>query len=176
MNFDFEKLMAKVSGENTEDFSKRIISDSDKKYINFAIDQMFIGLSLLEWMKHVTLADAWRVSLDIVRDYVFSMIGQSYILDYMRRSVFDHRQQIVKKLTDSPHTNEYIQYPPEQFPELEKSANEKIKNAIDILQSCLSNPHSENQENQKINTDRQILQNPNERVSEREHDRERIRK
>ena len=177
MDFNFEQLMAKVSGENAKDFTKRVISDSDKKQIKFAFDQMFIGLSLLEWMKQgVTLADAWKVSFDKMRDFVFNISGEDYILDCLRVIVYEHRNQTTKMLSNSEHLNEYINYPVEQFPELENSANEKIKNAIDIIQNIVSNPHTENAGNQKINTDMQILQDVNERVSEREHDRERTRK
>lgn len=176
MNFDLEKLMAKVYGENTEDFFKRAVSDSDKRQINFAFEQMFVGLSLLEWMKHVTLETAWRTSLDIMRDYIFDLSGQGYILDYLHVAVFEHRKQVMKKLSDSVHTREYIQYPNDQFPELEKSANEKIKNAIDIIQNILSNPHTENAGNQKINTDAQTLQQLYSNEHEREPERERVRK
>jgi len=174
MNFDLEKLIAKVSGENTEDFSKSVISDSDQRQIKFALNQMFVGLSLLEWMKQVTLADAWHTSLDIMRDYIFSISGQSYVLDYLRGAVFEHRKQIIKKLSDSVHVREYIQYPKEQFPELEKSANEKIKGAVDIIQNILSNPHGENADKQKTDINEQILQNLCNHEREPEH--ERVRK
>jgi len=60
MNFELEKILAKVSGENAENFAERVISDSDKAQINFAFNQMFSGLSLLEWMQNVPLADAWK--------------------------------------------------------------------------------------------------------------------
>lgn len=176
MSLDFEKLMAKVSGENTKDFAKRIISNADKQQIKFAFDQMFVGLSLLEWMKKVTLGDAWRISLDKMRDYIFSINGEDYILDYLRVSVYEHRQQTMKMLSDSEHTNEYINYPVEQFPELEKSATAKIQNAVDIIKNFLSSPHSANAENKKENIDEQILQRLNEHNREKESERERVKK
>ena len=47
MSFDLDQVMAKVSGENTEDFAaKHIISDVDKAQVNFAFSEMFSGLSL----------------------------------------------------------------------------------------------------------------------------------
>jgi len=177
MDFNFEQLMAKVSGENAKDFTKRVISDSDKKQIKFAFDQMFIGLSLLEWMKQgVTLADAWKVSLDKMRDFVFNISGEDYILDYLRVSVYEHRNQTTKMLSNSEHLNEYINYPVEQFPQLEMSANEKIQNAIDIIKNVLSTPHSANVENKKENVDEQILQRLNEHSREKEYERERVKK
>ena len=131
MNFEFEKLMAKISGENTEKFSERVISETDKNQINFALDQMFRGMSLIEWMKPKnTLADAWRTSLDKMRDFIFSLPGQNYVIDYLHMAIFEHRQKMLKIVSDSLHANEYINYPVEQYPELEKSANEKITTSI----------------------------------------------
>jgi len=165
--------MAKVSGENIEKFSERIISDSDKTQIVFAVNQLFLGMSLLEWMKPKTsLADAWRASLDKIRDYVFSFNEQNYIIDYLRIAVFEHRQQALKTLESSLHMNEYINYPIEQYPELEKSANEKIKMAIDILKKVLSNLEPGKPENIQRTPDDRILQ----QQREYEHDRERTRK
>ena len=176
MNFEFEKLMAKVSGENTENFAKRVLSESDKHQIEFALNQMFVGLSLLEWMTRMTLKDAWRVSLDKMRDFVFSITGQNYVLEYLRTAVFEHRQKMQKLFTDSLYANEYIHYPTEQFPELKKSAYEKIQNAIDILKNILSNPNDTKPEKSSENIDMQILQRFNEREHNREHEHERVRK
>ena len=176
MNFEFEKLMAKVSGENTENFAKRVLSESDKHQIGFALNQMFVGLSLLEWMKHVTLANAWRASLDKMRDFVFSIDGQNYVLEYLRAAVFEHRQKMQKLFTDSLYANEYIHYPTEQFPELKKSAYEKIQNALEILKNILSNPNDTKTEKTPENIDVQILQRFNEREHNREHEHERVRK
>ena len=149
MNFDFEKLMAKVSGENVEDFSKRVISDSDKAQINFALDQMFQGLSLIEWMNKITLANAWRISLDKMRDYIFGLTGPEYIVDYLHIVVFEHRQKILKMIADSLHANEYINYPTSEYPKLKDTAEEKIKTAINILTDILSTPRGSNVENIK---------------------------
>lgn len=95
MNFEFEKLIAKISGENVENFSERVISDSDKAQINFGLNQMFQGLSLIEWMNKITLANAWRVSLDKMRDYIFKLNGPEYIVDYLHIVVFEHRKKIL---------------------------------------------------------------------------------
>lgn len=170
MNFEFEKLIAKISGENVENFSERVISDSDKAQINFALNQMFQGLSLIEWMNKITLANAWRVSLDKMRDYIFKLNGPEYIVDYLHIVVFEHRKKILKMISDSLHANEYINYPIERYSELEKSANEKIKTAVNILTDILSTPCDSNVKNEEKIENVRV----SEKTKERDHERERI--
>lgn len=43
MNFDTEKLLAKVAGENVENFANCVISDFARTQIDFAFNQMFQG-------------------------------------------------------------------------------------------------------------------------------------
>ena len=177
MNFELEKILAKVSGENAENFAKRVISDSDKAQINFAFNQMFSGLSLLEWMQNVPLADAWKKTLDKMRDFIFSIDEKNYIIDYLRVAIFDFKKQIMKMLTASVHAGEFMQYDSGQRPELEKTANERIQNGIDIIKNILSNPHDAKNENHKSNQNTQILEKLYNR--DREHEigeRERIKK
>jgi len=171
MDFETEKILAKVAGENTENFAERVIDNSTKAQINFAFEQMFTGLSVLEWGRGVTLGEAWNKALDKMRDFIFSIENKNYIVDYLRVAVFEHRKQVLKTMTSSMHVNEYIRSTPQQQSELEKSANEKIQNGIDIIKSVLAVPTAAVRE-QKGNNNELVFQN----IKEREHEKERTRK
>ena len=75
MNFDTEKLFAKVAGENVENFANCVMSDSAKAQINFAFNQIFQGLSFVEWMRQVPLMTAWDMALNKMYDFVFSFLA-----------------------------------------------------------------------------------------------------
>jgi len=179
MDFELEKIMAKVSGENVENFAVRVIGQHEKSQIDFALNQIFSGLSVLEWMKKMTLGDAWNRALDKMRDFIFSISEKNYIVDYLRVAVFEHRNQMLRTLSSSMHINEYIQYSSEQQPELEAGARRKIKNGIDIIQNLLSGAANpiQHTEQSKTDDDSLILQQCHERQNTKEHEREeRIRK
>ena len=73
MDFDIEKLLVKASGENVEHYMNAVISDTDKAQIEYAFDEIFSGLSLLHWIKKNTLSDSWKITLDDMRDFIFSI-------------------------------------------------------------------------------------------------------
>ena len=175
MDFELEQIFAKVSGENREIMAVHIISDTDKAQIDFAFNEIFSGLSLSEWMLKVTLDEAWKIALDKLRDFVFSINEQSYMVDYLRHAVFDFKKRTLRNLESSIHANEYIQCPADKYSELEESANTKIQNGIDILRNLLANPAYN--KNAKINTNTVIKDN---RIMQRNNtkgiERERIRK
>jgi len=112
-----------------------------------------------------------------MRDFIFSIDEKNYIIDYLRVAIFDFRKQIMKLLTSSVHAGEFMQYEPEQRAELEKTADERIQNGIDIIKNILSNPHDAKNENHKLNQNTHILEKLYSRDREREiGERERIKK
>lgn len=168
MDFEIEKLLAKVSGENVENFAAHVISDTDKKQINFAFEQMFNGISLLEWMKGGLLVDAWNVALDKVRDFIFGLEESSYIIDYLRVAVFDFRKHKSKDFHNSVHACEYF-HSDANVGILEKSAKEKIQNGIDIIMNIIASPKT-------CDVKQQTNENVNCIQKEREYENERTRK
>lgn len=151
MDFEIEKLLAKVSGENIENFAACVISDTDKKQIDFAFEEMFNGLSLLEWMRGGLLVDAWNVALDKMRDFIFGINETNYVVDYLRVAVFEFKKHKSKTFYNSIHVSEYFQSDANSEI-LEKAAREKIQDGVDIIMKFISipkQPHIEKQ-NQKI--------------------------
>lgn len=168
MDFEIEKLLAKVSGENVENFSACVMSDADKKQIDFAFEEMFNGLSLIEWMRGGLLVDAWNNALDKMRDFIFGIDETNYVVDYLRSAVFKFRRNKSKNFHNSVHACEYFQANANSDI-LEKAAREKIQNSIDIIMNIISIPKTCNAK-QKTN------QNIHEFQKEREHENTRTRK
>lgn len=180
MDFELEQIFEKVSGENLENRAQNIVSESDKAQIEFAFGEIFSGLSVLEWMNNIKLIDAWKIALDKLRDFIFSIQDQSYIVDYLRPAVFRFRRKQVKQtLQSSIHANEYMHYPKSEYPQIEESAKQKIQTGIDIIQSLLSSGYYQygakhvTQKNQSNTNDLLKLHS---REQERELERERTRK
>ena len=168
--------MAKVSGENVERYAERVIADSEKAQINFAFDEIFSGLSLLEWIQGATLGDAWKKSLDKLRDFIFSIDEQNFVMDYLHMAVFEFRNKTLKIMSQSIHINEKMQHSAEQSEKLKQSAEEKIQNGLDILKNILSVPHSDRTKKENTNINDLVLQKTMERQREREYERERVKK
>ncbi len=171
MNFDKEKLFAKISGENVEGFVKCVINDTSKAQIDFAFNQMFQGLSLLQWMQNVTLAEAWRSALDNMLSFVFSLPDKNYVIDYLHNAVFDFRKNTLKTMGASIHSNEYFKCPPQNQIELETEAKEKIKQGRDIIMNLVSNPDTCYVEKREFTNTMPVQQKTKER--EQEYERER---
>lgn len=172
MNFELEKIFAKVSGENVENFAERILTDSEKAQIKFAFNQIFSGLSTIEWMNNVTLKIAWTITLDKMRRFIFSLPEKNYVVDYLQVAVFEHRKHTLKILESSMHINEYIQIRDDERAELEKSANEKIQTGINIIKNLLSAPRDSMPTKENVNMNENILQMDR----QREYEHERTRK
>ncbi len=152
MDFETEKLLAKIAGENVENFAAHVISKADKEQIDFAFDQMFSGLSLLQWMHGGLLVDAWNVALDKMRDFIFSLEKSNYLVDYLRVAVFDFKKHKSKNFHNSVHASEYFQSDANSKI-LEKAAREKIQDGIDIIMKFISIPKQGRIEKQNQKTD-----------------------
>jgi len=165
MDFDVEKLLVKASGENVENYANTIVSDIDKAQIDFAFDEMFSGLSLLHWIKKNTLSDSWKITLDDMRDFMFSIKETGFVVDYLRKAIFAYRTKKLKALESSVHANEYC--PCEKNDILEKNAKEKIQNGIDIIMNIIHKPKQEKVLNQNLNQKFQIKQKEQEYIREK---------
>lgn len=169
MDFEIEKLLAKVSGKNVENFAACVISDADKEQINFAFEQMFDGLSLIQWMQGGLLIDAWNASLDKIRDFIFGLKESTYVVDYLRVAVFDFKRHKSKHFHDSVHGGEYFQSDAGKDI-LEKAAREKIQSGIDIIMSILPKEctvRQETKQKQNFQEFQKEYERENERVRER---------
>ncbi len=169
MDFEFEKIMAKISGANTELFAENVISIQDKNQINFALNQMFTGLSTLEWLSGGKLADAWNVALDKMRDFVFSIPDKNYVTDYLQIAVFEHRKITRRIIQDSVHAQEFLNCDETKRNELTTMAKQKIDEAIQIIKDILAKPNFVKTVTVRENNKMKIKQ------KEREHEYERER-
>lgn len=170
MNFDTEKLLAKVAGENVENFANCVISDFARTQIDFAFNQMFQGLSLLQWMENITLMNAWQNTLETMTEFVFSLPEKNCVADYLHVAVFDFKKNMLKTVKNSIHANEYFNCPVDKQNELKQSANEKVQQGIEIIKNLVSAP------GKCITEKTQNVEKNNFHEKTREYERERERK
>lgn len=133
MDFDFEKTLAMLSGQSAQDFEAVQISEADKTIINNAIEVLFTGISLQQWLTGVQLGQAWLKSFDILRDVVFSIPIENLATKYVRWATFEHIRKNKIKMTSVAHTNEYIKCPPEKRDAWNADAETKIQDGLDII-------------------------------------------
>lgn len=171
MNVELEKMFMKLSGQNADDLAANVISRDDKIQIKIAFDEMFSGLSLLEWMQNNTLANAWNIAMNKLCQYIFSIPGQGLIMEYLHQAAFDFKKQTLRNLQSSLHANEFIQYPATEFPKLEKMANNKIDTGVNIIKSLLAKSTYVKDVKYKANTT--TKENDLQLVKEKEYERER---
>ena len=133
MDFDFEKTLAMLSGQSAQDFDAIQISEADKTIINNAIEVLFTGISLQQWLTGVQLGQAWTNAFDILRDIVFSIPIENHATKYVRFATFEHIRKNKIKMTSVAHTNEYIKCPPEKRDAWNADAESKIQDGLDII-------------------------------------------
>lgn len=133
MDFDFEKTLAMLSGQSAQDFDAVQITDADKTIINNAIEVLFTGISLQQWLTGLQLGAAWTKSFDILRDIVFAIPVENLATKYVRFATFEHIRKMKIKMTSAAHTNEYIKCPPEKRDAWNADAETKIQNGTEII-------------------------------------------
>jgi len=138
MDVDLEKIMAMVDGQNVENFSTKLVTQKDKEAIDEALELIFSGMSLQEWLNNVVLKDAWHMALDKMRDMIFSLYDQkSTIVEYLHYALFEHRKKTFKRLDCSAHSGEYINCTVDKRIEWNKKAQEKIDMGLNILKHVI---------------------------------------
>ena len=133
MDMEFEKTLAMLSGQSAEDFEASQLSDADKTIINNAIEVLYSGLALQQWLGGVTLGQAWTGAMDALRDTVFAIPVENTATKYTRYATFEHIRKMKIKMTSVAHTNKYINCPPDKFDAWTLDANTKIQNGMDII-------------------------------------------
>lgn len=134
MDSDLDKVLALVGGQSPSEYEMAQLKDTDKAQIENAIDVLFSGLSLRNWLSGGTLGDAWTVALDKLRDIVFSISVDNVASKYARAITFKHRTKWLNKINLTLHVNEKIQCSDIQRPTWQADAETKIKNGLEILQ------------------------------------------
>ncbi len=135
---NFDKMLAMLSGQNASEYISKQLSDADCRQIDNAIDLLFSGVSLRNWLAGGKLGDAWLGALDSVREIIFSISADNAATVYARTSVFNHRKKWQTKIVSSPHFYELIQCPPEKRDLWQQDAETKIQNAMEILKRKVS--------------------------------------
>lgn len=134
MDSGLDKTLALINGQSPSDYEMTQLTDADKAQIENAIDVLFSGLSLRNWLSGGTLGDAWSAALDKLRDMVFSIPIDNVASKYARAITFKHRAKWLNKINLTLHVNEKIQCSDLQRPVWQADAETKIRNGLEILQ------------------------------------------
>lgn len=133
MDMDFEKTMAMLNGESVDGMEIAALCELDRIQITNALDLIFQGLSLRNWLAGGILRDAWQNALDQLREMIFSISNINAVTIFARQVTFDMRTTWTEKMRTAPHTNMLIQCPDERRAEWASSADVKIQNGTDLL-------------------------------------------
>ncbi len=133
MSLDFDKTMAILNGQTVENFMKSQLTEQDKTQIDNAIDVLFSGLSLRNWLDDIKLREAWAKALDTLRDAIFAVPFNNPATLYARQSVFYHRKRWESQIIASHNANNLIQCPDNERATWAESADTKIQNGMEIL-------------------------------------------
>ena len=133
MDLDFEKTLAMLSGQSAQEFDAQQLSDADKTIIDNAIEVLFTGISLQQWLNGGTLGNAWIKSMDILRDSIFAIPVENMATKYVRFATFEHIRKTKIKMTSVAHTNEYIKCPDDKRDAWHADAQAKIQNGMEII-------------------------------------------
>ncbi|MCR4918176.1 MAG: hypothetical protein K5912_04535 [Alphaproteobacteria bacterium] len=169
MSEDLSKIIAMVSGQSRNAFDTETISQAVREQIAGAFDNIFLGESLLIWSHGGTLAEAWKTSLDDLREKVFAIPANSNIVKYLRVAVFEHRKQWEIKITNSNERNSIAVLNNKELEELNSQANFMIKSGTQTIQNLIQNPTQHTLENEKTHL------YTHEKNMERTHERTRTR-
>ncbi|MBQ8256253.1 MAG: hypothetical protein IJY99_04830 [Alphaproteobacteria bacterium] len=133
MALEFEKTMAILSGQTVDSFLSHQLTERDKTQIRNAIDLLFSGLSLRNWLAGGVLRDAWQNALDTLRDMIFEIPQNNPATTFMRNAVFEHRAKWHIQIIASRNADDLIKCPIEEYEQWLNNANTKINEATRIL-------------------------------------------
>ena len=139
MDKDFEKTMALLNGESVKHFDTNQLSDTDKTQITNALDLIFQGLSLRNWLMGGVLRDAWQNALDQLREMVFAIDNVNAATIFARTVAFDMRTIWREKMRTAPRTNIPIQCPDDKRDAWLTDAEIKIQNGTELLMQKINN-------------------------------------
>ncbi len=177
MDMEFEKTLAILGGQSADAFIKSQLSDTDKAQIDSAIDLMFSGLSLHNWLAGGTLGNAWSGALDTVREYVFSFMENNPATNYARTATFAHRRKWHVQIVSSIHANDTIRCPSDKFSAWQDDANAKIQDGAEMLRAKIAEFASKPAVRRLPQTINPIVRDAikSRTIGEREHEHEHVR-
>lgn len=141
MDFDTSKMLSMISGHNRNETDMTAVSDETKSQIDNAIENIFVGKSILVWVNGGKLMDAWNTALDQLREELFCIPKISLVVEYLRIAIFNHRSNWHTKMLHSDERNSVAHFTNDtQKQELIDNAQTMIlvgnKTIQNLIQSC----------------------------------------
>ena len=139
MDINFEKTLAMLNGESVDGMEIATLCELDRIQITNALELIFQGLSLRNWLAGGVLRDAWQNALDQLREMIFSISNVNAVTIFARQVAFDMRTTWTEKMRTAPRTNMLIQCPDDQRADWLNNAEIKIQNGTDLLMQKINN-------------------------------------
>jgi len=174
MTQDLSKIIAMASGQNRNHFDMDLVPVATREQIDTAFDNIFLGKSLLLWIKGGRLVDAWNTVLDAMRDDVFNIPITSTITEYLRIAIFQHRKKWHAKMLQSDERSCIATLDVMEQKELQDHANKMVIAGQKVLDELLKD---KTVHTPKVNELAQQLSPQQQKVAQRalEHTRSRER-
>ncbi|MEE1110938.1 MAG: hypothetical protein UIH99_01870 [Alphaproteobacteria bacterium] len=138
MSIEFDKTIAMLGGQSVNSYLETQLSERDKTQINNAIELIFSGLSLKNWLDGGTLGEAWSKALDSVREITFAITNKNPAVTYAQAETFRHRTRWKSTIVMSHDATKTIKCPADQRDNWYAQANEKTQNGIEILRNKIA--------------------------------------
>ena len=105
-SFDIEKALAMAAGHDMGKFYDLQISEDDKQLLHDALENIFQGSSVILWVHGGTLSDAWKKTLDSMRDEFFATSRRDVLTVFLQHAVFEHRNKWMEKIRTNDNCNQ----------------------------------------------------------------------
>ena len=135
---DFETTMAMIGDKNPTEFKLNTVSDADRARIDNALESVFQGLSLLNWLDGVKLGDAWRAALDTMRPIGLDMPDDNPAVIYLRHANFRHIKNWECKIIASRNSGDYIKCAQAQIPQWRDRGKSQVQAGMQIIQRTIA--------------------------------------
>jgi len=180
MDIELEKKLAIIGGQSPEEFDRNQLAESDRVLISNALDILFSGLSLSNWLDGGTLYDAWQKSLKQIHGLVYEIKAINSAVMYLRAAALDQRNRQSNMMISSRNSNNLIQCPSQSRDGWRAHADSQINEGIAIIRQKIEEFDTDApraaaaQKNNQPDMDRNLMRQEMGRT--REHERERMRK
>lgn len=114
MEDNFMQYMKVVAGENQQKTNEKKLSEKDKQKISSAYFQLFYNISFSNWLKGMTLGEAWYRAINKMKTFIASKSPENPATMYLRQIFSAHKTKWAQLIMTSPEKDTVIECSPEK--------------------------------------------------------------
>jgi hypothetical protein len=138
MNNELEKNLALISGKTPDEIAANQLSDIDRAQMSNALDTLFSGLTLSNWLNGGGLGDAWNISLDQLRKMIYEITDVNPAVVCLRQLAAEHRIKWQKTIASGVNFNEHLNCSAGGRKEYAAHAQGQIDEGMSVLRQKIS--------------------------------------